>query len=135
MARRLVMSGIMRVQDYEYFADNETEMIPFSKEAYLNDNEQPQQVLEVEEGTGGEIRTLLEVDAQLLNSGNIRVEGSITLYEGTSESTTDFGGEKHFSFIVPKGGTSTYKTTVRNVAEDEPDDFARLSFTCKNRSG
>ena len=131
MARRFTVSGTMYIQDYETFGDNETELRPFAGEAHLDDD-QLEQVIDIEEGTGGEIRTQLEINARLLSNQNIRVEGSVTLWEGTSETTTDFGGQRHFNFIVKKGKTVNYKTKVMNEAEDEPDDFARVSFTCKN---
>lgn len=131
MARKILVSGTMRLSDYERFSSNEVRTIPFTKEATLDDN-QLEQLLDLEEGVGGEVRGELDLNVQLLGNEDIRVSGSIRLYEGTSETTDDLDGERSFSFIVKKGKTVSYQKKVVNEDENDPEDYVRVTFTCKN---
>ncbi len=131
MARKIVVTGNMKLSDYEVFGANERRTIPFEQEATLDDN-QLQQLLEVIEAVGGEVRGELDMDARLLGNGDVRLKGSIRLYEGTSETSEDLDGERYFSFIVKKGMTVSFDRKVVNTDEGDPEDYVRVSMTCKN---
>jgi hypothetical protein len=130
MARKLNVSGSMKLQDYETFGANEVETRPFSNTITLDDD-QLEEAVEIVEGTGGEVRGELIINAQLLNNNRIRVSVGIWLYEGTSESTSDLDGERHSSFIVRKGQIVSKTYMVYNTDEGD-DDFVRVTMTCKN---
>ena len=130
MARKINITGNMKLQDHETFGANEIKTVPFNKTATLDD-EQLEELLEVIEGVGGEVRGELIINAQLLSANRIRVLIDIWLYEGTSESTSDLDGERHSSFIVRPNQTVSKTYMVYNTAEGD-EDFARVQFTCKN---
>jgi hypothetical protein len=130
MARELNISGHMKLQDYENFTPNKVKTIPFSKTATLDDD-QLEELIEIVEGVGGEVRGELIINAQLLSSDRIRVWVDIWLYEGTSEATSDFDGERHSSFIVRAGQTVSKTYIVNNTAEGD-EDFVQVVLTCEN---
>jgi hypothetical protein len=130
MARKLNISGHMKLQDYENFGPNEVKTTQFSKSTTLDDD-QLEELMEVIEGVGGEVRGELTINAQLLSGNRIRVWVDIWLYEGTSESTSDLDGERHSNFIVREGQTVNKTYMVYNTDEGD-DDFVRVVFTCKN---
>jgi hypothetical protein len=132
MARQLNIAGNAKLQDYETFGPNEGKTVPFSASHSLDDD-QLEQVIEVIEGVGGEIRLELTINAQLLTTGSIRISGSALLYEGTSENTDDLDGQLYFNFIVRQGRIINYRGKVTNTAEDEPEDYALVSFSCRNQ--
>jgi hypothetical protein len=133
MARKLNISGSMKLQDYENFGANEVTTRPFSLSTRLDDDNL-EEVIELVEGVGGEVRGELIINAQLLSNNRIRVYVDIWLYEGTSEATSDLDGERHSSFIVRAGATVSKTYMVYNTAEGD-DDFVRVRFTAKNIAG
>lgn len=132
MARKLNISGHMKLQDYENFGPNEVKTKPFAKTSTLDDD-QLEELIEIVEGVGGEVRGELIINAQLLSGSRIRVWIDIWLFEGTSEGTSDLDGERHSNFIVRAGATVSKTYMVYNTAEGD-DDFVRVVLTCKNVS-
>jgi len=130
MSRKLNISGHMKLQDYENYAANEVKTKSFANSTTLDDDHL-EEVIEVVEGVGGEVRGELTINAQLLSNNRIKVWISIWLFEGTSEATSDLDGERHSNFLVRAGQTVSKTYMVYNTAEGD-DDFVRVKFTCKN---
>ena len=130
MARKLTIVGKMYLHDWEDFGPNETEVIPISDSALLDDD-QVEEVLEVIEGVGGEVRGELEVRAALRSKGRIRVWVDLLLFEGTSEATSDLDGERHSTFLLQPGQSVSKTMTASNTAEND-DDYVKVKLTFKN---
>ena len=107
-------------------------MIPISDSALLDDD-QVEEVLEVVEGVGGEVRGELLVRGVLRSENRIRVWVDLLLYEGTSEATSDLDGERHSTFLLRKGESVSKTMTAWNTNEDD-DDYARVKLTFKNNA-
>lgn len=131
MSRKISVAGNMRIVDDETFGSNEEERRAFSDAKFLDDD-QLEQVIYVEEGVGGEVRLELTINAQLLTNDGIRVSGVASLFEGTSEDTSDLDGQHFFNFVVLPNRVINHKFRVRNT--DEGGDFADVSFSCSNRA-
>ena len=130
MARNLKISGNMYLQDWEYFGPNEVSVIPISDSTLLDDS-QVEEVLEVIEGVGGEVRGELLVRAALRSGGRIRVWVDLLLYEGTSEATSDLDGDKHSTFLLQKD-QSVNKTMIASNTAEGDDDYAKVKLTFRN---
>lgn len=51
---------------------------------------------------GGECRVEIQLTARVVEGEQIRIEGDVKLFEGTSENTQDLEEEKRVDFLVPK---------------------------------
>lgn len=134
MARKLNISGQVKVLDDETFGKSPSKTVPFNESITLDDD-QLEEVVSKSVGVGGEVRGELEIRAQLLNSDRIRVYIDMWLYEGTSENTQDLDGEKHFNFLLLPERSVSKTDTVYNTDEWNCDDYIRVTFTAKNVKG
>ncbi len=53
---------------------------------------------------GGEVRIEVQLNAEALPDGTVRVSGAAKLYEGISERTSDLDDEQRVVVAVPRGG-------------------------------
>lgn len=53
---------------------------------------------------GGECRVEVSLTAKFIGTGQVQIEGTAKLFEGTSEDTDDLEDSKDVSFVVPKSG-------------------------------
>jgi uncharacterized protein with LGFP repeats len=127
--RRLSVAAAMQLTDHETFGSNERSSAEKSEEAVLT-NEQPQRVLTLIDGAGGEMRVELVLTAKAKDNGDVLVDGVAVLYEGTSEQTDDRDGDETFEVLVPRDSFTSQSIRVRN--EDEGDDFADIQMTFNN---
>jgi hypothetical protein len=80
---------------------------------------------------GGEVRVEYAITVRLLVNNTIDVQIQGTLYEGTSEDTSDLDGQGGLTFQVGVGQTSGATLTITNTDEDD-DDAGVLSMSVKN---
>jgi len=80
---------------------------------------------------GGEVRVEYAITVRLLVNNTIDVQVQGTLYEGTSEDTSDLDGQGGLTFQVGVGQTSGATLTITNTDEDD-DDAGVLSISVKN---
>jgi hypothetical protein len=117
--RMMSIWGTQHIVDYETFAANE------NCYSSLNTNRtaSPAYPIEIEwiRTCGGEIRTELEMTAQVLSNNYLSVIGTAFFYEGTSTSTSDLDGTKNFTLYVPPGQSSPLNITVWNSEEGDCD--------------
>jgi hypothetical protein len=129
MARIVTVSATIDGVDDELFGWHEYGHAEFTRETIL-DSSQPQNVMNMQCRWGGECRVELELIGQILNNGDVRVEGIAKLFEGTEESTTDLDGTTNFVFLVPRGKTVSNQQRVDNT--DEGGDYATIRMTVNN---
>ena len=79
---------------------------------------------------GGEVRVEYTITVRLLVNNTIDVQVQGTLYEGTSEDTSDLDGQGGLTFQAGVGQTSGATLTITNT--DEDDDAGVLSISVKN---
>jgi hypothetical protein len=127
--RRLVCSAHMDLTDHETFGSNEHSSADSAAEAVLT-SDLPQDVLKMSDGAGGEMRVELTLVGQARISGDVFVQGTVVLFEGTSEGTTDRDGDESFTVLVPRDGFISRTITVMN--EDEGDDKGVVAMTFSN---
>ncbi|AYV44962.1 hypothetical protein CFHF_06800 [Caulobacter flavus] len=127
--RRLVCAAHMYLTDHETFGSNEHGSADKQNEAVLT-SDLPQDVLTMQKGAGGEMRVELKLIGQVKLSGDILIQGSALLYEGTSETTNDLDGDLDFTVLVPRDGVISRTVTVTN--EDEGGDSGVISMTFSN---
>jgi uncharacterized protein with LGFP repeats len=128
--RKVVCHAAMNIQDHENFGSNEHAAGERNNETVLT-SDNPAQVMEFVMRMGGEIRVELRVNAQVLLSGDVRVQCRADLFEGTSENTDDLDGVEEHTFIVPRDGSVSPNFRVRNTDEGD-DDFADISLHLVN---
>jgi hypothetical protein len=80
---------------------------------------------------GGEVRVEYGITVRLLLDNTIDVQLQGTLYEGTSEDTTDLDGQGGTTFLVGVGATTGATVTITNTDEDA-GDAGVLSISVKN---
>jgi hypothetical protein len=131
-ARKVVGIAEIRGVDEEDFVSNEFGSASTTGEIILNDSEVGQDfnLVFLVCKWGGECRVELTLNGQRLDNNDVRVDGNVKLFEGTSEDTGDLDGQENFSFIVPKG--RTVEDSRRVVNEDEGGDFADVGMTVSN---
>jgi hypothetical protein len=129
MARRLTVSGSISGVDDETFGANEYGNASLTRETILS-NSQPQNVLEMECRWGGECRVELTLIGQALDNGDVRVNGTAKLFEGTSEGTNDLDGQRDFVVLVPRGKNTSHFVNVKN--DNEGGDYANITVTFNN---
>lgn len=81
---------------------------------------------------GGELRVEYAITVRLLVNNTIDVQLQGTLYEGTSEDTSDLDGQGGTTFLVGVDATAGATITITNTDEDA-DDAGVLSISVKNR--
>lgn len=80
---------------------------------------------------GGELRVEYDITVRLLVNNTIDVQVQGTLFEGTSEDTTDLDGQGGLTFQTAVGETKGATLTITNTDEDDPDAGV-LSISVKN---
>lgn len=80
---------------------------------------------------GGEVRVEYSITVRLLVNNTIDVQVQGTLYEGTSEDTSDLDGQGGLTFQASVGQTSGATLTITNTDEND-DDAGVLSISVKN---
>lgn len=81
---------------------------------------------------GGECRVEVEITARLMNShGDVRIEGTVKLFEGTTTDTDDLDGVRNFSYTI-EGNDETQPDTVHVRNDDEGGDWANVRMTGSN---
>ncbi|MCG3159250.1 MAG: hypothetical protein JMDDDDMK_00236 [Acidobacteria bacterium] len=132
MGRKAIVSGHMFILDHETWpADDETNLVRFSREAEVDADGQPEELITAVGRAGGEVKIELHMNAVLLTAGKLRIRGVAKLFEGTSDNSTDLDGEHSFDFQVRKNKRRTVNFRVHN--DDEGGDYADISFTVGNR--
>jgi hypothetical protein len=77
------------------------------------------------------VRVELTLDLARRDNGDVAISGWVSLFEGTSESTTDLDGEEEIAeFIVPWDSSVSKNVTVHN--EREGGDRANIGLTFRN---
>jgi hypothetical protein len=129
--RRITVSGSIDGTDDEAFPSGPDELghSEFTSETILSDA-QPQNVMQTQLRWGGECRVELTLTAQQLDGGDVRIDGLILLFEGTSEDTNDLDGKTEFTAVVPRGKTIIIGQRVDNT--DEGGDFATIKMAISN---
>lgn len=128
--RKLTVSGSMFILDHDNVDGNETGTFALkTQNLFLNENA-VQDLYTESHCVDKEVRGELDVDAQLLTNGDIKITGSIKLYEGASCSTNDLDGQHTFSFVVPRGQTKSWEH--KQVNTDEGDDYIEVKMTFGN---
>jgi hypothetical protein len=127
--RRLVCAAHMDLTDDETFGSDEHGSADKQNEAVLT-SDLPQDVLTMQKGAGGEMRVELTLIGQVKLSGDVLIQGSALLYEGTSETTNDLDGDLDFTVLVPRDGVISRTVTVWN--EDEGGDKGVIAMTFSN---
>ena len=81
---------------------------------------------------GGECRVELDMNARVVGSGQVQVEGQARLYEGASEDTTDLEDTKTVSFTVPKGGVPAHQGINLSNSGFGGGDHAEIRISLTN---
>lgn len=118
-------------RDYETFGDDE---IKDPGPEYFELELGPDKLVNSAHRTykwGGEVRVEYDITVRLLVNNTIDVQVQGTLYEGTSEDTSDLDGTGGLTFQVGVGQTSGATLTITNTDEDD-DDAGVLSISVKN---
>ena len=137
MARQL--SGIVIIEgtDDEIWPwVDETIRREYSVGAVL-DIDQPAVRLEVPHVRwGGECRVEVDLTARAVGNGQIQVEGTTKLFEGTSEDTEDLAEAKVVTFLVPRNTRHNTEAVRHDVQLSNRGfgggDHAEIYFTCTN---
>ena len=127
--RRLVCAAHMDLTDDETFGSDEHGSADKQNEAVLT-NDLPQDVLTMQKGAGGEVRVELTLLGQVKLSGDVLIQGTALLFEGTSEHSSDLDGDIDFTVLVPRDGVISRTVTVWN--EDEGGDKGVIAMTFSN---
>jgi hypothetical protein len=130
MATRVVASVRLDGEDDETFGSNEFGSGSFRREVVLDAADNPADLIDCEIRFGGEVRIELHLDATLLNSGNVTVDGELLLFEGSRESTTDLDGRRDFTMLIPP--QRTLRSTQRVNNDQEGGDTGRARVTISN---
>jgi hypothetical protein len=102
MPRRITCTAYLWGEDHESFGRNEFGSKNVTNQVILSD-EQPQNVLQAQLRWGGECRIELEVVANMLAEGRVRVICRARLFEGTSEDTTDLEDDQTVERLIARG--------------------------------
>ncbi|MDG2529427.1 LGFP repeat-containing protein [Caulobacter endophyticus] len=127
--RRLSCAVHMELTDDETFGSDERASADRQNEAVLT-SDLMQDVMVMEKGCGGEMRVELKLIGQAKLNGDVVVQGTALLFEGTSESTSDLDGDLEFTVLVPRDGVISRTVTVWN--EDEGGDKGVITMTFSN---
>lgn len=130
--RELTITATMNITDDESFGADEHGTKTQTVSAFLS-GQQTQNVLHMQKGVGGEVRVELDLIAQALVNGDIRITGTAKLFEGTSESSNDLDGIRDFNFLVPKDQFAPFAIEITN--DDEGGDHAEIFMNCTNLAG
>ena len=134
--REVDVSGSMFLQDYEKIKENETKSVDFENGLTirypLGPFQPPVEIPVWIEKVGGEIRAEVRFSMYWKTDSSIDLKYNIKLYEGTSEETTELGGEKSGTVNIPKDMTINLNTKVTNTAESEDRDFVEVKMKFKN---
>ena len=127
--RHLIISAAMDLTDDEFWADDEHGHVETRDERWL-DNWDSQAVLQLVGKAGGELRVELSATAAVRPDGSVRVNMDATLFEGTSEESTDVDGRRSTMQIVPPGQIVQIPLRINN--DDEGGDFADIKLIISN---
>jgi hypothetical protein len=85
---------------------------------------------------GGEVRVEVHAYATHVGQGRLcDIKGDVLLYEGTSSSSNDLDGEKHFSFggcLAPNEITPSQHIEVDNRGDKRGGDWAKVDISLRN---
>jgi hypothetical protein len=119
----------MQITDDESFAANEHGTASMTREAIVS-ADSPQPLMHMQKGVGGEVRVELDLSAQALSNGNVRVLTDAKLFEGTSEQTSDLDGERTQEIVVLKNKAAALHIDIAN--DDEGGDHAEIDVNFAN---
>ena len=127
--RRVVIAAHMHLTDHETFGSNEHSDADLQREAIIT-NRTPQQLMQMSDGAGGELKVELKLDAQATDEGDVILTGQVLMFEGTSENSNDLDGDEPVNFLVPRDNFTSKTYTVTN--EDEGGDVGVVTLTASN---
>jgi hypothetical protein len=136
VGRVLVYSGVLNGVDDETFGPNDLlTNYPVEGKIALTEMDVPQNGQPVSKGWGGECRLEFFLDARLLNDGQVAVNVTGKLFEGTSETTQDLEDEETVSIVVPRFGQGMITMPFEmRLASNEftGNDTGRINLTFAN---
>lgn len=117
--RMMSVWGNVHIEDYETWSANEHCFSSINTNRTAN----PAYPIEIEwiRRCGGEIRSELTMQAQVLSNNYLSIIGKVLFYEGTSDSTGDLDGQKNFTLYVAPNTSSPLNLHVWNSAEGDCD--------------
>jgi hypothetical protein len=128
--RKLSVSASMDITDDDLFSDDHCQYD--QSQDFVLTPTSPQATFQMDRGCGGEVRIELDLDIQKLSNGDATISGTLLLFEGTSENTTDLDGQTTIgAFTVPSGTTVTKQFTVAST-EATADDHAKITAVFTN---
>jgi hypothetical protein len=133
MQRRLAGTVIIDGTDDEWWPQSDEHVHREYNVQMILDEGQPAAVIQIQPVRwGGECRVELDLNARVVGTGQIQVEGQARLYEGTSESTGDLEDTKVVSFTVPKGGIPAHHGIHLSNTEVAGGDHAEIRISLTN---
>ena len=137
LTRRLIVSGSFYGEDDESFGKNEIlnssinqlTIVPFgARETVILDKKIP---------WGKELRAEIYLTATIMDEeGNIEINGSVKLFEGTSENTNDLEDSETIKYPIPRRQIfSPGKIRLENVGFFGGTDLAEFELTFDNTLG
>ncbi len=128
--RRVAASAHMEITDDETFGSNEHGAADNQTDGFVT-NRFPRSLLVLTGKAGGEVRVELKLDASVLSpEGDISVNGTVKLFEGTSEESDDLDGTADINFAVPRDEVMNQIIHIRNA--NEGGDFADIRLLVSN---
>lgn len=132
--QKVTIVGNYFINDSETVGNDETETGSITNSVILNMQNLPQTVMDLTATCGGEVRVVLHVNIMLADQyGNVSITGSLKLFEGTNETTTDLDGETPFNLYLPNGGLLNHVIDVINEQEHS-NDSSKWVITATNTS-
>ena len=127
--RNIILNGSVRITDDEYFGDQKCTG-NISEKAIISPN-QVSELIRYQKGCGGEVRVEMDLNTQLLESGDVKIIGEARLYEGTSESTSELEDTESIDFIVPVNNLKSITIDLLNT-EFQGGDKAKFILNFAN---
>lgn len=120
--------------DFEVIGESNDEAhADLSSDRVLITNDNLSELIVMQAVADDEVRVELKVDAMALDTGDIRLQGSLLLYEGDSADNDDLDGELPINFLVARDSIVSRNLTVRNTHEG--GDWGKVTLTISNQPG
>jgi Subtilase family/Calx-beta domain len=138
LSRRLIVSGSFYGVDDESIGEADvpiTELI--NQPTVISFSNRGTPILDKKISWGEELRAEIYLTGTVLDeAGNIEVNGSVKLFEGTSEDTDDLAASQDIKFSIPRGQIfSPTKIRLENVGFFGGTDFAEFYLNFDNALG
>lgn len=132
MSRRVLAKIIIKGIDHEYWPERDEHIRREYSFEQILDLRNPAFDFEVPAVRwGDECRVEVDLTGKLVNRGNVEIEATARLYEGTTENTDDLDDEETITFTVPPGRSPVHRKIHLENTETLGGDTADigLSFT------